>query len=92
MSKENKYFQQALHNFTSDVAYGAAVRHLYDLGMSPEEIQSNLDYPTSIEKINKVIASYIKEKEDAKSTGSAYEIRLEYDEYGRRSYRRVKKD
>lgn len=36
---ENIYFQRALAKMTAGAAYVDAVRHMYDSGMSAEEIQ-----------------------------------------------------
>lgn len=40
-----EYFKKALNNFTADMAYGAAVRKLFDGGMPISEIQKNVDFP-----------------------------------------------
>lgn len=85
--EENQYFQKALSNFTAEYAYAGAVRHLYDLGYSPEKIKEQVGYPVSIEKIEKVIADYEKVKN---SPEGEYEYVQETDEWGRRSFRKVK--
>ena len=36
---EGRYFKDALANFASEAAYGGAVRHLYDMGYSAEQIR-----------------------------------------------------
>lgn len=83
-----KYFQKALSSMVTDVAYGGAVRHLYDKGLSVTEIQKNLDYPVSIEKIETIIRDY----ETQKATGdSEYEYVQKQDSFGKRSFIRVKK-
>lgn len=85
---ENRYFQQALSSMVTNVAYGDAVRHLYDRGLSVEEIHKELDYSVSVEKIKSVIADY----EEKKASGeSEYEYVEQQDSYGRRSFIRVKK-
>lgn len=87
--EENFYFYNALSSFTADVAYVGAVRHLYDAGLGADEIQKRLTYPLSKEKIEKVIKEY--ETEKSKSA-SAYEFVQETDGYGRKSFRRIKRD
>lgn len=88
---ENKYFAEALRDFTFDVACGAAIRHLTDLGYSAEKIASRLDYPVSVEKIRTYMDRYKdKSAEDKTNAEGRYEMVREYDEYGRSSYRRVK--
>ncbi len=85
---ENQYFKEALSNFTSEVAYAGAVRHLYDLGYSVEEIRKNLSYPASCEQIRRVIADYEEKKNNPEKD---YDFVQDVDEYGRKSYRKVKK-
>lgn len=86
---ENKYFKDALASMVSGIAYGDAVRHMYDQGCSIEEIHKNLDYPASVEQIKKVIRDY--EAQKARSD-SDYEYVQQTDEFGRRSFIRIKKD
>lgn len=45
---EGKFFKQSLQDFTADVAYGGAVRHLADQGFLPRQIQKRLDYPAPL--------------------------------------------
>lgn len=85
---ENQYFKEALSNFTSEVAFAGAVRHLYDLGYSVEEIRENLAYPASGEQIRKVIEEYEEQKKDPQKD---YEFVQDMDAYGRKSYRKVEK-
>lgn len=87
-NEENRFFKKALSDFTFDVSCGAAIRHLMELGYSVEQIHDRLDYPMSIEKIQ----AYM-DKRTAEINGSpseSYEMILEYDEYGHRSYRKVR--
>ena len=49
---ENKYFKEALADFAFDVAAGSAIRHLYELGYTEEEIAKRLDYPVSGARIS----------------------------------------
>lgn len=62
--EDQKYFKEALASFAADAAYVRAVKHLHDNGLTPKEIQKNLLYPVSIEKIEKVIQKYETEKQD----------------------------
>lgn len=87
--KENEYFIKALKNFVSDVAYVQSVRHLYDRGLTVEEIKERCGYPVSIQKIEKVIEDYEKEKN---SPQSEYTFVQETNAYGRKSFRMVKKE
>ncbi len=90
--EDNSYFKKALGDFSFDVAAGAAIRHLYDAGLSVDEIKDRLDYPTSKEKIQSCIDKYLRQKEEEASTGVTYKIIKETDPYGRTSFRRVRKD
>ena len=86
-TERNGFFNQALADFTFDVACGAAIRHLMDSGYSAEQIHNRLDYPVSIDRIQ----AYM-DKRSARAAGDPneqYEIIIEYDKYGRRSYRKV---
>ena len=85
---ENRYYKEALSNFTSEVAFAGAVRHLYDLGYSVEMIRNNLTYPVSCEQIRKVIEEY---EEKKKNPRKDYEYVQDIDAYGRKSYRKVEK-
>lgn len=84
----NKYFRQALSTMVTNAAYADAVRNLYDNGLTVDEIKENLDYPVSIDKIQAVISDYEKKKDSA---DNEYEYIQRQDEYGRRSFIRVKR-
>lgn len=86
MSEE--FFKQALHNFTRDSANGGAIRHLYDLGRTAQEIQKELLFPTTVAEIQKVIEEYQKEKD---APEEAYEIVKEQNKYGKTTFRKKKK-
>lgn len=83
------YFKQALHSMVSNVAYGDAVRHLYGSGLSVEEIQKKLDFPTSIANIETVIREYEKKKASGELE---YEYVQQQDGFGRKSFIKVKKN
>lgn len=67
--EDQKYFKEALASFAADAAYVRAVKHLYDNGLTAEEIKKNLLYPVSIEKIEKVIKEYEREKNERRDKG-----------------------
>ncbi len=73
---------------TFDIAARGAIRHLYDLGMSPEEIEKNLTYPLSISRIEQELKEYEKEKN---SPDAEYEFVKTFDAYGRPSFKRVRR-
>lgn len=89
---ENRYFQKALGDFTYDVACGAAIRHLHDIGFSIEEIEDRLDYPVSRERIAQTIQKYEAKRREDEIHGGATEFVQETNEYGRTTFRRVKKE
>lgn len=60
-NNDNKYFNEALSNFTQDVAYGGAIRHLVDRGYTVDKIINEFHYPISRESIEKIVNRY-KEK------------------------------
>jgi len=86
---ENKYFQEALANFTADFAYAGAVKHLHDIGYSTEEIQKKLAYPVTQEKIQRVIDEY---EASRQNPDAGYVFIQDTDRFGRKSFRRVKKE
>ena len=87
--EENKYIKEALSKMARAGAYENAVRHRYDLGLSLQEIQNNLTYPVSMEKIQHVIEEIEHEKQEP---NSEYEYIQKTDEYGRKSFVRVLKE
>jgi hypothetical protein len=94
--QENSYFTQALSRFARDVASDGAIRHLADLGYTAKQIQKNLDYPTDLEHIGKVMWEHFLAKgilSYEKPDGNDYveEVRYvkENGSYGRTTFRRV---
>lgn len=83
---DEKIFGKALQNFTSDVAYKKAVRHLYNLGYSVEEIEKHSTYPVTKKQIEETIEEILAEQKSGKNK---YEYIEETDSYGRKSFRRV---
>ncbi|MCF0129631.1 MAG: hypothetical protein HUJ70_13700 [Pseudobutyrivibrio sp.] len=86
--EDKKYFKEALSAMVAQSAYVDAIRHLHDSGLTVEEIQKNLDYPASVETIESVIDKYEAEKNRADAD---YKIVQITDEYGRKSFIKVKK-
>lgn len=88
-------FQNALSDFTFDAACGGAIRHLADSGFTAKQIMERLDYPVSGERVRKALYKYlcdscvILEKSPEEELPEAKpEYVLEYDSYGKPSYRR----
>ena len=50
-----RYFEEALADFTHDVACGGAVRHLVDLGYSTDQILRELSFPTARPRVEQMI-------------------------------------
>lgn len=92
---DNKYFLEALKNFTMDAACGDAIRHLTDRGLSTEEIAAQLTYPAKPEYIDKIRNARLDEirRLNCPKEGDepVYEFIEEYDSYGRKSFRRITK-
>lgn len=93
---EDKYFKQALSDFTIEFASGDAIRSLSDKGYSVKKIKSKLDFPTPEERIREIVwKHYLENKtvclENPKETLSVenYTIKKVYDSYGRPSFKKV---
>ncbi len=84
-----KYFKESLENFAFDAAGGRAIRHLHELGLSPEEIEERLDFPVPLSRIKAEIEKLEREKEAGED---GYEYVRVYGKYGRSYVKRVKKD
>ncbi len=96
---EDKYFKQALSDFTIEFAAGDAIRSLSDKGYSVKKIKSKLDFPTPEERIREIVwKHYLENKtvcmQDPKeaSLGGKYTIEKVYDNYGRPSFKQVRVD
>jgi hypothetical protein len=92
----DKIFRDALANFTYDVASGGAIKHLAELGYTPQEIKPMLDFPTPYERVQETFWNYLLEKRIIVEEKSELEKKQEkvhfvtdYDSYGRKSFRRV---
>lgn len=51
----DKEFQQALSDFTFEVADGGAIRHLTDLGYTVKQIRERLDFPIPYARIQEAV-------------------------------------
>lgn len=88
-------FQSALSDFTFEAACGGAIRHLADSGCTAKQILERLDYPISGERVRKALYRHlcdtdvILEKSPEEGLpGAKPEYVIEYNSYGKPSYRR----
>jgi hypothetical protein len=93
---ENKYFREALKNFTYDSASGGAIEHLAGLGYLPQEIEKMLDFPTPYRQIQEYYRDYlvknkiiVEEKEELSAGRKKEYFVADYDSYGRKTFRQV---
>ena len=92
---EQSFLQNALANFTHEVASGGAIRHLTDLGYTVKQISERLDFPTPFERVQRQVWERLLETETilTEEPGSSHKEKAdyvrEYDRYGRASFRRV---
>jgi hypothetical protein len=93
---ENKYFREALKNFTYDSASGGAIEHLASLGYLPQEIEKMLDFPTPYRQIQEYYWEYlvknkiiVEEKEELDAGRKKEYFVADYDSYGRKTFRQV---
>lgn len=92
---EQSFFQNALSNFTHEVASGGAIRHLTDLGYTAKQISERLDFPTPFERVQCQVwerlleTEVILEEEPGSSHKEKADYVREYDKYGKASFRRV---
>lgn len=61
MAEQPRYFEEALSDFTHDVASGGAIRHLVESGYSVNQIMERLDFPTPRERVEKTVYRYMTE-------------------------------
>lgn len=91
---EQDYFRNALSDFTFEAASGGAIRHLADLGYTVKQISEKLTYPTPYERVRKAVWRHLidtqvvltREPGNGKQCGKAA-YKMEYDKYGRASFR-----
>jgi hypothetical protein len=92
----DKFFRDALANFTYSAASGDAIEHLAEHGYMPQEIQKMLDFPTPYQRVQETFWKYLVEKkiivEEKSQLGKKREeshFVTDYDSYGRKSFRKV---
>lgn len=91
---EQKYFKNALSDFTYETASGGAIRHLADLGYTVKQITEKLTYPTPYERVRKTVWQYLidtgviltQEPEKGGVKGKAA-YTVEHGKYGKASFR-----
>lgn len=88
-------FQSALSDFTFEAACGGAIRHLADSGCTLKQIMERLDYPVSGERVRKALYRHLcdtgvllEKSPETGLPGAKPEYVLEYNSYGKPSYRR----
>lgn len=97
MKREESYFQNALGNFTYEVASGGAIRHLTDLGYTVQQIYEQLYFPTPLERVSRGVWERLLEtevilpQEPGSAPGMKADYVREYDPYGKASFRKVMK-
>lgn len=91
-----KYFEQALANFTFEAACGGAIRHLADQGFSIRQIREKLDYPVPYEQIQEAVFEHfcdsgtlLLREPEFHSVKTKPEFVLEHDQYGKASFRKI---
>ncbi len=60
---EKEYFADALQNFTREVGYGGAIRHLVNRGYDAERIIKEFHYPLPRDVVEKMVSEAEKELE-----------------------------
>mgnify|MGYP006993164249 CR=1 FL=1 len=59
---ENGYFEEALHNFVRNFAYGDAIRHLVDRGYSVDKIMRSGQVHLPREQVEKIVNDYLQKR------------------------------
>lgn len=93
---EQKYFQNALSDFTYEAASGGAIRHLADTGYTVKQISEKLTFPTPYKRVQRTVWQHflatgvvlLEEPGSGKQCGKSSYI-TEHDKYGRTSFRRT---
>lgn len=94
--EEQRFFRDALEDFTYEAACGGAIRHLTDLGYTVRQIADRLDFPIPYERVRRAVWERLVDTEvilleepgsRRRRKGAVY-VR-EYDRYGRASFRQV---
>lgn len=94
-SPEGDVFRNALSGFAFEAACGGAIRHLADSGCTAKQIAERLDFPVSGTQIRTALYKHLCDTcvllEQSPEEGmpeAKPEYVLEYDSYGKPSYRR----
>ena len=94
---EQSFFQNALSNFTYEMASGGAIRHLTDQGYTVNQIMEKLDFPTPFERVQRQVWERLIEtevillEEPGSRPQEKAEYVREYDKYGKATFRRAVK-
>lgn len=97
--EEQRFFQNALADFTYEAACGGAIRHLADLGYTVSQIAERLDFPVPYERVRSAVwrrltdtgVILLEEPGSDRRKERAVYVR-EYDKFGKASFRRVVED
>ena len=93
--QNNNYFKDALSDFAYDMAVGAQIRHLTDLGYTINQIITELSLTVPYRKVQESITQRLRETgvlisdQPGSSAHAKPEFVREYDSYGRASFRQV---
>lgn len=93
--ENNNYFKKALSDFAYDMACGAQIRHLADLGYTINQILEALDISVPYERVQKTLNEHLQKtgvllirKPDHIIPAKKAFVK-EYDSYGRASFRQI---
>ena len=92
---EQDYFKNALSNFTFEAASGGAIRHLADRGYTVDQIVRELSFPPPYERVQKTVWEHLLDQgtvllaEPGNTRREKASYVIDYDRYGRKSFRRV---
>lgn len=79
----NKYFRDALEDYSFDAAAGRAIEHLHSLGYTAEQISGMLDFPVSAERVNEHIKKLNERNDSEAGDGKKYRYVKKYGKFGR---------
>lgn len=93
--ENNQYFKEALSDFAYDMACGAQIRHLADLGHTVSQICDELDVSVPYQRVQKTVNEHLRKigvllpgKPGCTTLAKTTFVR-EYDSYGKASFRQV---
>lgn len=94
---DEKYFEKALSNFTYEAASGGAIRHLFDRGFTVSQIVEMLEFPTPLDRVQKTVWEHmvqsgvvLLEEPGTDQIQEKISYVVEFDQYGKRSFRQVR--